>query len=307
MLYNSPMPSASFFADPRRAEYAARFNRVVDHIQAHLGEPMDLETLAGVACFSPYHFHRLFRGWMGETLHDFIFRLRVERASAQLAYSPRKTISEVALDCGFSSPATFARAFRTFHGMSASEWRRHRHPYPPPVQDGTGTPRGRVFSMPLKVEVRHLPPRPVAYIRHVGPYQEDAALFAWFQERIRGWARERGLLLPAARLLSITHDAPEITDAQKLRLDVAITVPEGTIGGGEIGTRVLAGGTYAVARARIQTNQFIEAWDTLMGGWMPSSGYQPDDRPRFEFYLNEPVADPDGWIEVEICLAVRPM
>jgi AraC family transcriptional regulator len=113
-------------ADSRRAEYAARFNRVVDHIQAQLAEPLDLETLAGVACFSPCHFHRLFHGWMGETIHDFIVRLRVERAAAQLAYDPAKSVTAIALDCGFSSSATFARAFKAFHGVSASEWRNNR-------------------------------------------------------------------------------------------------------------------------------------------------------------------------------------
>jgi len=299
------MPAHAFPADSRRAEYAARFNRVMDHIQAHLGEAMDLETLAGVACFSPYHFHRLFHGWMGETIHDYIFRLRVERAAAQLAYSPRKTITRVALDCGFSSPSTFARAFRTFHGVSASEWRRHRNLYAPP--EGAGRFRGRAFTLPLQVQVRRLQPMPVAYLRHVGPYQEDAALFQRLLERIRAWARHRGLQVPPARLLSISHDAPEITDAQKLRLDAAVTVPEGTAPDGEIGARILEGGTYAVARVRIRANQFIEAWDTLMGGWLPGSGFQPDDRPRFEFYLDDPVADADGWIAVEICLAVRPL
>jgi AraC family transcriptional regulator len=302
------MPTQDFTADVRRAEYAARFNRVVDYIQGHLAKAMDLETLAGVACFSPYHFHRLFHGWMGETLHDFIFRLRVERAAAQLAYSPGKSITEVALDCGFSSPSTFARAFRAFHGISASDWRRQRR-FPDPA--GAGRPPGAVgggaFPMALKVEVRRLEPMHVAYLRHLGPFQENSALFERLLGRIRAWAGARGLLLPTARLLSISHDAPEITDARKLRLDAAITVPEGTRTDGEIGRQRLDGGTYAVARVRIRANQFVETWDTLMGGWLPGSGYQPDDRPRFELYLNDPAADPEGMIEVEVCLAVKPL
>jgi AraC family transcriptional regulator len=306
------MPAPSLPADPRRAEYAARFNRVVDHIQAHLPEAMDLETLAGVACFSPYHFHRLFHGWMGETIHDFIFRLRVERAAAQLAYSPRKSIAEVALDCGFSSSSTFARAFKAFHGVSASEWRSRRNL----VETGGGNRlpapagesrlfRGRVYAMPLKVEVQCLTPMEVAYLRHVGPFQENAVLFERLLGRIRDWARPRGLLVPSAKLLSISHDAPEITEARNLRLDAAITVPEGTRAGGEISRQKLEGGAYAVCPVRIRPNQFIETWDTLMGGWLPGSGYQPDDRPRFEIYLNDPLTDPEGLIEVELCLAVK--
>jgi AraC family transcriptional regulator len=304
------MPAETFPGDSRRAEYAARFNRVVDHIQAHLGETMDLETLAGVACFSPCHFHRLFHGWMGETIHDFIFRLRVERAAAQLAYSPGKSITEVALDCGFSSPSTFARAFRAFHGVSASAWRQRNGLLPTaarPPAPGPAPFAGRAFPVALKVEVRRLAPMHVAYIRHVGPFQENSALFERLLGRIRAWAESRGLLLPSARLLSVSHDLPEITDASRLRLDAAITVPEGTRTDGEIGRQRLAGGSYAVSRVRIRPNQFVETWDALMGGWLPGSGYQPDDRPRFELYRNDPAADPDGMIDVEVCLAVKPM
>jgi len=313
------MPPVRLPADLRRAEYAARFNRVVDHIQAHLSEAMDLETLAGVACFSPYHFHRLFHGWMGETIHDFIFRLRVERAAAQLAYNPGKSITEVALDCGFSSSSTFARAFRAFHGQSASEWRQNRNFRKPdrknckdlpeagaPSLGGNPIPE-RAFTMTLKVEVKQLAPMHVAYIRHVGPYQQNAVLFERLLGRIRGWARARGLLLPEASLLSIAHDAPEITAAERLRLDAAIPVPEGTPTGGEISTRRLEGGAYAVSRVRIRADQFMEAWDTLMGGWLPGGGYQPDDRPRFEIYRNDPLDDPERMNEVDLCLAVKPL
>ncbi len=308
------MPSESVSLDSRRAEYATRFNRVVDYIQSHLSEPMDLETLADVACFSPYHFHRLFHGWMGETIRDFVFRLRVERAAAQLLYNPSKSITQIALDCGFSSSATFARGFRAFHGISASEFRKNRNKdrkngkaEPSPGIPCSGVPPERAFHMTLNVQVKQLAPMHVAYIRHVGPFQEDAALFERLLGRIRAWAGNRGLLGPRSRLLSASHDDPEITDARKLRLDVAITVPEGTAVGAEVVCRELEGGPYAVARVRILPNQFMEAWDALMGGWLPGSGYQPDDRPRFEIYLDNPLTDAQGRLHVELCLAVRPL
>lgn len=320
------MPSDAFTLEPRRAEYAARFNRVVDHIQSHLAEPMDLETLAGVACFSPYHFHRLFHGWMGETIHDFIFRLRVERAAAQLIYNPRKSITEIALDCGFSSSSTFARAFRAFHGLSASEWRKNRSIYGTNRKickaDGTGggaswTGSGEqgaygecLSTMNLKVNMKQIPPMHLAYIRHVGSFQENTALFERLFDRIRSWARPLGLLDSAStRLLSVHHDNPEmdITAVQNLRLDAAITVPEQTRVDGEVCRQSLEGGSYAVTRVRIQANQYMEAWDALMCGWLPGSGYQPDDRPCMEIYLNDPRTDPQCLHEVEICLAVKPL
>jgi AraC family transcriptional regulator len=109
-----------------RAEYAARMNRVVDHIQGHLADPLDLERLASVACFSPFHFHRLFTAWMRETLQAFVHRLRLERAAQLLVFDRLKSISEVALECGFSSSSGFARSFKRAFGVSASEWRKRK-------------------------------------------------------------------------------------------------------------------------------------------------------------------------------------
>lgn len=275
-----------------RAEYAARFNRVVDHIQAHLAEPLDLETLAEVACFSPFHFHRLFHAWMGETIHDFIQRLRLERAAAHLLYSQGKSITEIALDCGFSSSATFARAFRAHHGRSASDWRKERNNRKTDrkickaeapggtASSGMATTLDlptRTSTMTLTVTVKHLAPMHVAYIRHVGSFQGDAALFERLFTRIRQWAQPRGLLLlSTAKILSIHHDNPEmgITDARRLRLDAAVTIPADTLVQGEIGKQRLDGGTYAVTRVRILGNQYMATWDALMSEWLPGSGFQ---------------------------------
>src|SRR5579862_1337903 len=113
-------------SESTRNEYAARMNRVVDHIQAHLADPLDLERLAGVACFSPFHFHRLFSAWMGETLQVFIHRLRLERAAQLLVFNRLRSISEIALECGFTSSSAFARAFKGAFGVSASEWRKSK-------------------------------------------------------------------------------------------------------------------------------------------------------------------------------------
>src|SRR5258708_24032325 len=99
-------------------------NRGVEHIQAHLADPLDLERLAAVACFSPFHFHRLFRAWMGETLQAFVQRLRLERAAQLLVFNQVQSISDIALECGFSSSSAFARAFKAVFGLSASELRK---------------------------------------------------------------------------------------------------------------------------------------------------------------------------------------
>ena len=101
-----------------RQEYIARINRVIDHIEADLVGDISLSRLAKVANFSEFHFHRIFRAMVGETLHQFVQRLRLERAASQLVSNPLTPITNIALDCGFSSSAAFSRAFKDGFSMS---------------------------------------------------------------------------------------------------------------------------------------------------------------------------------------------
>lgn len=103
--------------------YQSRINQVIDYIDQHLAEQLDLDRLAEVASFSRFHFHRIFRAHVGESVGQYVSRLRVEKSTRLLTYHSSKPITEIALDCGFSSSATFARAFKAMFGMSATEFR----------------------------------------------------------------------------------------------------------------------------------------------------------------------------------------
>ncbi|MBN1471413.1 MAG: helix-turn-helix transcriptional regulator [Syntrophaceae bacterium] len=106
-----------------REEYASRINRVIDYIENRYMKALTLDELADVAGFSRFHFHRIFRAMVGESLNQFVIRLRVEKSAAMLLNNPKKTITEIAFDCGFSGSAPFARSFKTLFGMSATDWR----------------------------------------------------------------------------------------------------------------------------------------------------------------------------------------
>ncbi len=310
-----------------RAEYLSRINRVMDYIERNLAGDLSLDRLAAVANFSKFHFHRIFGALAGETLSDFIRRVRLERAAVQLVDDPAKPVIAVALDCGFSGPAAFARAFRERFGESASAWRKRGHPSRrkpsqadrkdrQAIRKGSKDPAGpfpyhagerrHIMSSSLKysVEVKDLPGLNVAYIRHIGPYQGIGQAF----QKLMAWAGPRRLLrFPETKLLAVYHDNPDITEQDKLRSSVCITVPEGTAVGGEIGTMAIPGGLFAVARFELSQNEFGDAWQALMGEWFPESGYQPDDRMCYEVYLNDPREHPQGKYIIEICEPVRPL
>ncbi len=320
----------------QREEYIARINRVVDHVETHLGAPLSLEQLAGVANFSPFHFHRIFRAMTGETLNAFIRRVRVERAAQQLVYQPGKPITEIALDCGFSGSAPFARAFREAFRMSATEWRRHSlnksgetastdrkirqtmgnygKAWKVQVQYLASVFGNQKWTIMIKNEIKaqvtveEFPDLHVAYIRHVGPYQGDEQLFAGLFERLMRWAGPRGLIrFPETLMLSAYHNDPNVTEENKLMVSVCLTVPGNTEVEGEIGKMTIPGGNYAVARFELASDEYEAAWDAVFGGWLPESGYQPADGLSLEIYRNDPGQHPEGKHLVDICVPVKPL
>jgi AraC family transcriptional regulator len=62
-------------------DYADRINRAINFVLNNMDRPIRLEQVARVACFSPFHFHRIFRSLIGESLNEFVKRVRLERAT----------------------------------------------------------------------------------------------------------------------------------------------------------------------------------------------------------------------------------
>lgn len=160
----------------------------------------------------------------------------------------------------------------------------------------------------VTVEVKNFPEMHVAYVRHIGPYAGDSALFQSLFEKLGRWAGPRGLFSkPDTKVLTVYHDDPKLTDEDKLRTSACITIPADMTVDGEIGKMTLDAGDYAVGHFEINADQYTEAWNHVMGGWLPQSGYQPDDRTCFEINLNDPNKHPENKHIVDICIPVKPL
>jgi AraC family transcriptional regulator len=319
-----------------RDEYIARINRVIDYIEKNIDKELSLESLANVANFSRYHFHRIFKAMMGETLNQFILRIRIERAATLLTHNPKMSITEIAFDCGFSGSATFARAFKDAFDMPASEWRTTGHQHHRKncktnskqsksvgkigkdlstssyyIDAQTNNPKWRIKMMDknqITVEVKEFPELHVAYLRHIGPYQGDGKLFGQLIGKLMKWAGARGLInFPNTQLLIVYHDDPKVTEDEKLRTSVCLTIPKETAVDGEFGKMTVHGGAYAVAGFELDDDEFQQAWDTVYGAWLPDSGYQPDNYPCLEIYHNDPKEHPENKHIVDICIPVKPL
>lgn len=292
-------------------DYVARVNRAIDHIVRQLDQPLRLEAVAAAAGFSPFHFHRVFKALLGETLNTFVKRLRLERALYLMSHAPRRSLTEVALACGFASSSDFSRSFRQRYGSAPSAFdlqafrqgRREafdalmaRAGGPPPV---TQLPPGENPDG-FEVRLRDLPPRTVAYIRVLDPYRPGAAQAAC--ERLLAWADARGLA--DNPWLGYMWDEPEIVALADCRYDVAVVV-DAVEPAGEIGRFDFPAMRVAEVNVRGDIALEARAIDWLYKTWLPRSGHVPDDQPAFEAWAGRPFAHGDTHFELACQLPVR--
>jgi AraC family transcriptional regulator len=100
---------------------AFQLRSVIDFIDAHLGEDVSLSALARQAHLSPFHFARLFRRTVGIPPHQFVLRLRIQRAIG-LIKSKTLSLAHIAAECGFHDQPHFTRAFRTVTGTTPASY-----------------------------------------------------------------------------------------------------------------------------------------------------------------------------------------
>jgi AraC family transcriptional regulator len=303
-----------------RDVYIDRMHRVTEHIDQHLDQFLDLETLAEVAHFSPYHFHRLFSALMGETLGAYLRRRRCEVAATRLLAQPKLSVLRIALGVGFGSAEAFTHAFGVRFGCSPTSWRlqqaagratnsnldqAHSKPDQRESQQtrNNGVPKS-LAETSMKVEVVERKPTPIAYLRHVGPYGQPISTF--WQTQVYPWMITNGLIgLPR---YGISHDDPSVTTPEHCRYDAGCEIPHKVLAGGNAHRTTIPGGKYAALSFKGVVADFEPAWNALLRDWLPSSGLQLDNRPMFEYYPTDSTYDPTtGVLECKLCVPVMPL
>ncbi|MGD8233557.1 AraC family transcriptional regulator [Vibrio sp. TRT 1302] len=299
-----------------RVDYHKRLIPVIRYLERHFNEPLNLPEVAALANLSPYHFHRTFKAVQGETLADFIRRLRLAAAADEL-FKSKQPVLNIALEYGFSSSQSLAKAFKQHYGVTPSEFRdcenyqafsnlarnskightlRKNGNESDIIEPYTGS-EPTIWSKTM--ELQQFDATKLAYVRVTGPYGEG---YQEATERLYQWAGMKGLA--GNTCIFIYHDNPEITPNDKCRTDICLMVPEDTEVPQNIELQDFPGGQYAVMRQKItEQSQYSKAWDDLMDNVI-NSGMENDDRPCFELYHSY---DPETQhSDVSFCTAIKP-
>jgi AraC family transcriptional regulator len=296
--------------------------KVLEFIQLNLSEDLSLEKIAEIANYSPFHFHRIFTEFIGETPKQYIIRLRLERIAHYLKVFPNLSISELADKSGFASLSTFSRAFKNFFGVSADEYRKlpenefskkcktiskkckTSQINTPDLWPRDFTPDETMdWKNKVNISVKKLQQIKVIYLNTCLD-TSDAISLAF--RKLCQWAEPRGLISDETLFVGMLLDIPFITPVEKCRYWAGITFPEHFKLPSDASIAQLPSGLYANYRLTGDLFATVKSLTFFSHGWLTESGYSLKDVLGYEFYSENPANKPSEIIEREILIPVRP-
>ncbi len=280
-------------------ENIERINKVVRHIEQSIDKEMSLDELSELACFSPFHFQRIFKEVLGETPKQFIKRLRLEEAARIIAFQPEINILEVALTVGFQSLEAFSRAFKDYYLISPDKYRKSSeieriNITQVPYSQNTLIDEPKIeISWPehnpefdnLHIEIVKRPIQKCVYLQTT---MQSPLLIKDCFKRIKQWSQARDLVDNETVFLGLIKDYPIFTSIDKCRFLTCVTLNSQATTSGLVSFLEIPSTKYVTFKVEGSISEIIKASSFFVHSWMPGSGFKL----KLEPILLIPVKDP---------------
>jgi len=272
------------------------------YIQDNLDADLSLVFLARTVGLSRFRFHRVFKAWRGETLHEFVTRMRMERAAFELSYpvprSTRRSIKAIAFASGYKSLSSFSHAFSAYARLSPRAFRNRALQVRPggPPQEASVASLGR-----FPIAIKHEPAREIAVFDPVtragdalGPAGRAALRdsasgsgdFYGIELLPNLFVRSRGDRALSGRSMPMSCVGVDIADWRPATnedpRDAQSQAPRTTI--------TLEAGRYAVVEGHGSIASIYRAWRRGFDAWLAVAGEYPRSG-RVHMRFNRPGED----------------
>lgn len=299
-----------------KEDYIKRINNIILFIDENLDQELNLETIANVGFYSPFHLHRIFKAITNETINEYITRKRIEKTVSVLLHKREIPVAELSLQYGFNSNSSFTRTFKKFYGISPTEFRKS-NPYKFSKIGKAESKNGQEnvileeyicninnlknwIKMNAKIEIKEMPKLDVAFITQIGHNGMENAY-----AKLIKWATPKGLLENEnLKVITIYHDSFKITEPDKVRMSACISLKEKVEVSGEIGLTTIEKGKFIVGHFEIGIYEFEKSWSSLFI-WMNENGYKKADRNPYEIYYNNFNEHPEKISIVDFCIPIE--
>lgn len=297
-----------------KIEHIKRLRRVLDYIENNLQENLSLEKIAKKGYYSPFHFHRIFKAVIGETLQDFVVRKRLEKSALMLSKNKNKPLDEIYTALGFNSHSAFSKIFKKYYGISPSTFRKNSpENFSKILQIDSNIGQGKVIfeqyicnvkqiektMQNAKIEVKQMPEMHLASVSSIGVQNVENAF-----NKVIEWGISKKLF-PGKNLkmIAVYHDSFKVTPADKVRINACMLLDEPVKNEDDVFPEILATGKYIVGNFFIGLDEFEQGWNGLFL-WMDEKGYQFRKSFPYEIYHTNYKEHPEGKMNVDFCIPI---
>ncbi len=280
-------------------DYYQRMERVIAHINAHLDEDLNLDDLADVACLSRFHWHRVYRGITGETIHSTVKRLKLNRASYALKHSD-DSLAVIAKRAGYTRVESFARAFKAQLGHTPAAFRASSD-----LVSRISTLKLESFAVSIQTEnlsydIKDLPSIRLAALHNRGGYNGSSAFNRLFKHAIK-----QNIPMEGHQMVGLYYDDPALMPADDLRSIAGIKVGDDFMPTAPLEIFDTYAGRYAVFHYKGPYERTGLAYDWIFGRWMPQSGEEAAEEPSLHISLNTPDTTASEDLLTDICIPLK--
>lgn len=283
-------------------EQISRINDVVHFIHQDISKELLAKELAEIAAYSEQHFHRLFKRVVGESVHQYVRRTRMEFAANQLMFDVKSSILTIATKSGFSSISSFSRAFKSTFGMPPGEWRindRHKQDKPFLADKEIAACYERLGKINIpKYELVELPQRYVGYVRHQG-YNRSIAN-AW--QTLQAWASEEGR--DFSQQFGLHHSNPACVELKKCRYVACLGIDAPIRRRGVVNSMIIPGGLHAVFKLKGKYGELLPQLNNILENWLPTSGFKMLSTPAYVHYEKNQFMTDNERFSLNYCLPI---
>jgi len=288
-----------------KKDHQLRIDLVIDYILRNLSKELSLQELSAVANYSTFHLQKVFKEMMGETPKQYIIRLRLENALHLLVIHSHKSVTEISIDCGFSSPSVFSRAIKNYFNVS---------PY-----------QMRTFSIKEKIEIfKEKNPRFVAHLKELNSFDNQTSKLDIEVKKIESVI---GIYLNTqfddtstiqesfSELIQLSSLNDIVIDNTKMYgilsphkgsvYKTFVVIGENQKLPKKFNSIKLRGGKYATFKVKGNQKETFKAAQYLNHTWLPANGYRIADVVGFEMFETNPSLKPYDELQREFFIPIE--
>lgn len=278
-------------------EYQKAMNRVIDFINENLPNNISLNDIAASAHISAYHFHRIFKAFIGESIGSFVMRLRIEKA-AHLLQNSNLNLTQIAERTGYASHYALSKAFKKHFGIPPSAFKNINSYFSQNLSSA------QPHLIELNPEIKDLEETKLLYIRIIAPYGSEIEYDnAW--KKLWKYTKENGLLNRNNDFIGLSFDNPSITRQEKCRFYACVSIENEIKPEAEFGIYKLKAGTYAVFTHKGAYSGLNDLYHSIYRKWLPGSGFRLRNAMPFEKYVNDPGRFTENELITEIYIPIK--